>query len=72
MFHRGAEGSCPVSDRRTLSRKRRAAGLRVYRLALDEVMVEDPSPKQMIEEFPAKLDWLLRFLEQVRSVTREA
>jgi hypothetical protein len=37
-----------------------------------ELLVEDPSPKQMIDEFPAKVDWLLRFLEQVRSVTRDA
>lgn len=36
-----------------------------------ELLAEEPTPKQMIEEFPAKLDWLLRFLEQARTVTRD-
>ena len=30
-----------MSDRRALSRKRRAAGLRVYRIELDEVEIEE-------------------------------
>ncbi len=47
-----------------------AETVRLLEARCAELLVEDPSPKQMIDEFPAKVDWLLRFLEQVRSVTR--
>jgi hypothetical protein len=48
-----------------------AETVRLLEARCGELLEEDPTPKQMIEEFPAKLDWLLRFLEQARTVTRE-
>jgi hypothetical protein len=49
-----------------------AETVRVLEARCAELLAEDPTPKQMIEEFPGKLDWLLRFLEQARAVTRDA
>ncbi len=49
-----------------------AETVRVLETRCSELLAEEPTPKQMLEEFPAKLDWLLRFLEQARAVTRES
>jgi hypothetical protein len=48
-----------------------AETVRLLEARCAELLAEEPTPKQMIEEFPGKLDWLLRFLEQARTVIRD-